>query len=468
METVVPREKLKELMEKNGDSLYQDRDRCEGLLKDYCAGHRREISAIVGALEERVPLELRSSWQTAMTPEAMRARLVQRLEDNRGLAPEIANYAVDTWSYALGVGLGRTSDRVQDVTPIAAPNGFVTGASAAERAAADRPAGSIPGSTSGSNPTIQPPVAAAAASTPLGGLSNQNKAVVGGAVLVVAAAVAFALLHHPKPTPPINNNPPGQSGQNPTNPQQSGSNGQTGQNGQNPTPPGQDGQNQGGQSQGGSQGGNQGGQSAGGNGQNVVPAGQSGQSGANSAVNHGNGGSYQQTNSPATITAGTSVVIRLDTDFNSDNATVGEVISASVATPLTSDGNVVVQRGSTAQVKVVRIDKSGKISGKSHVEFALVGLTAHGKPVHITGAVRDMDGPSQGARTAERTGIGTAAGAAIGALTGKLFHHAGTGALAGAGAGGATGALTSHPAPVKVSAETVLQFRLTKGIPTGP
>ena len=79
MATEIPREKLKELMEKNGDGLLQDRDRCEGLLKDYCGGHRREISAIVGALEERVPLELRSSWQTAMTPEAMRARLVQRL-----------------------------------------------------------------------------------------------------------------------------------------------------------------------------------------------------------------------------------------------------------------------------------------------------------------------------------------------------------------------------------------------------
>ena len=49
MATEVPREKLKELIEKNGDSLYQDRDRCEGLLKDYCGGHRREISAIVGA-----------------------------------------------------------------------------------------------------------------------------------------------------------------------------------------------------------------------------------------------------------------------------------------------------------------------------------------------------------------------------------------------------------------------------------
>jgi hypothetical protein len=34
MATEAPREKLKELMEKNGDGLLQDRDRCEGLLKD--------------------------------------------------------------------------------------------------------------------------------------------------------------------------------------------------------------------------------------------------------------------------------------------------------------------------------------------------------------------------------------------------------------------------------------------------
>ena len=42
MAAEVPREKLKELIEKNGDGLFQDRDRCEGLLKDYCGGYRRE------------------------------------------------------------------------------------------------------------------------------------------------------------------------------------------------------------------------------------------------------------------------------------------------------------------------------------------------------------------------------------------------------------------------------------------
>jgi hypothetical protein len=433
METAVPREKLKELMEKNGDGLLQDRDRCEGLLKDYCGGHRREISAIVGALEERVPLELKSSWQTAMTPEAMRARLVQRLEDNRGLAPEIANYAVDTWSYALGVGLGRSSDRVQDVAPIPTQNGFAAPPSAEERAAADRPAGSsIPSAVA-----VQPVVARTGA---MGGLSNQNKAVVGGVGLLAAAAVAFALLHHPQPSSPPNVNPPVQNGQNPASPAP-GPNGQTGQNGQNPAPQAQDGQNK--------------------------AAVQNGLSGNDSGANHGNGANSQQVNSSSGMAAGTPVVVRLDSDFNSDNATVGEMLPATVVSPVTSEGNVVVQRGASAQVKVVQIDKSGKMSGKSRVQFALVALTAHGKLMHVSGSSKEVDGPSQGARTAERTGIGAAAGAAVGALAGHLFHHAGTGAAAGAGAGGATGAFTSHPAPVKVSAETVLQFRLTKGIPTG-
>ncbi len=423
MATEMPREKLKELVEKNGDSLLQDRDRCEGLLKDYCGGHRREISALVGALEERVPLELRSSWQTAMTPEAMRARLVQRLEDNRGLAPEIANYAVDTWSYALGVGLGRSSDRVQDVPVVGVGNGFASGASAAERAAADRPAGSVPAAG-----TVVPSAGTS------GGLSNQNKAIVGGVGLLAVAAMAFALLHHPQPavpTPPVVN-PPAQGDQH----------------GQVPTPPPpiQDGQNK--------------------DGQGKTQA-QDGQSGNNTVADHSGGSGSQQAKSSPAISAPTSVVVRLDTDFNSDNATVGELLSATVVTPLTSGGNVVVQRGAPAQLKVVRIDKSGKISGKSEVELALVGLTTHGKLMRISGSSKQVDGPSQGVRTAERTGIGTAAGAAIGAITGHLFHHAGTGALAGAGAGGATGAITSHPAPVKVSAETVLQFRLPRGIPSG-
>src|ERR1700760_4437522 len=101
----IAREKLKELITRDGEALLQDPDRCEGLLKDHIGSQRREISALIGAMEERIPNELKSSWQAAMTPEAMRARLEQRLQDHRGLAPEVAAWAVDTWSYALGVPL---------------------------------------------------------------------------------------------------------------------------------------------------------------------------------------------------------------------------------------------------------------------------------------------------------------------------------------------------------------------------
>jgi hypothetical protein len=343
MATEAPREKLKELIEKNGDSLIQDRDRCEGLLKDYCGGYRREISAIVGAIEERVPLELKSSWQTAMTPEAMRARLVQRLEDNRGLAPEIANYAVDTWSYALGVGLGRSSERVHGV-PVSHVNGSVGGGLAAEQAVAAAPA--------------VPPVVVKT------GMSNQNKAVVGGVGLLAVATIAFALLHHPAPATPsggISQAPHGQTPQNPPpaapvvqNPQPAQAN-----------PPSASG------------------------GQNLQP--------------QGNAEGSQPTKLPS-IALGALVTVRLDSDFTSDNSTVGELLPATVVTPLTSEGNVVVQPGSKAQLKVVKLDKSGKISGQSYVKFALVRLTAHGKLIRISGSSKDFDGPPQGVKTAERKG----------------------------------------------------------------
>lgn len=106
------REKLREIVNRHGEEILRDRNRCESLLKDHCAGCRLETSALMGAHEERVPLELTSSWQSAMTPEAMRARLVQRLHDHRGLTPQVADWAVDAWSYALGVNLGRISDPV--------------------------------------------------------------------------------------------------------------------------------------------------------------------------------------------------------------------------------------------------------------------------------------------------------------------------------------------------------------------
>ncbi len=194
-----PREMLKEIVSRTGEEILRDSDRCESLLKDHCGPHRKEIAALVGALEERVPLELKSSWQSAMTPEAMRSRLVQRMQDNRGLAPDLADWAVDTWSYALGVGLGRRSDRLASIVvpephpvPVADTNSQVVWGAAAQNA-----------------PVAEhvEPQAPQAKASPTGHQGSSQK-VIGAVAAAVALYFAYTHFHQPQP---IHDCPAGQT-----------------------------------------------------------------------------------------------------------------------------------------------------------------------------------------------------------------------------------------------------------------
>ena len=54
----LPRQKLRELIAHHGKSLSQDARRCKGLLSDYCAAYRREVSVLTMAIEEHVPADL--------------------------------------------------------------------------------------------------------------------------------------------------------------------------------------------------------------------------------------------------------------------------------------------------------------------------------------------------------------------------------------------------------------------------
>jgi hypothetical protein len=399
----IPREKLKELVEKNGESLIQDPDRCEGLLKDHCGSHRREISALVGALEERIPLELKSSWQSAMTPEAMRARLVQRLEENRGLAPDVANWAVDAWSYALGVGLGRRSDRVVDPTSVDDQTGKGgstwgaggTGPSVEERVASDRPGGAS-GGKGFSVAQMSPP----------------KKAGFGAVAVLVLGVGAYALMHHPTPTPPAPAPAP------------------------NPAP---------------------------------APVNPSPKTDPKGPAGVGDGGTVDNRpqvhdaphESPKFLPAGTVVSVRVDRAINSDEMNVGDTVDATVSTPVTVDGNVIVSTGAQAKLKVMAVDHTTKDGGAEHLQLELVELSTEQGRVQVNGVPHQFDGPTFHAEQAKRGGIGAAAGAVGGFVVGKMFHHGGAGAAAGAGGGAVAGVVTAKPQPVKVAAETPIHFRLS-------
>jgi F-box protein 11 len=97
-----PRQKLRELVARHGQTVVGDARRCEGLLKDYAGEYRREVSVLVSALEEQVPQDMLGA--PADTPrEVLLARMTRRLSDNRALSEPAAAWSVNSWALALGL-----------------------------------------------------------------------------------------------------------------------------------------------------------------------------------------------------------------------------------------------------------------------------------------------------------------------------------------------------------------------------
>ncbi len=98
----LPRQKLCQIIKIYGKDVCSDHKRIRGLLNDFCSGNYPEINFLLTALEEQVYTELVASSK-AVPYEMLSARLVKRLYTNRGMAEEIAHWAVDSWALALGL-----------------------------------------------------------------------------------------------------------------------------------------------------------------------------------------------------------------------------------------------------------------------------------------------------------------------------------------------------------------------------
>ncbi|HEX8421889.1 MAG TPA: right-handed parallel beta-helix repeat-containing protein [Pyrinomonadaceae bacterium] len=99
----LPRQKLLEIISRHGREIINAPRRCEGLMRDNFPAHRREISVLTAALEERIPAELLAA-ATGRTPRpALLARLAARLHDDVAMEAQAARWTVHTWALALGV-----------------------------------------------------------------------------------------------------------------------------------------------------------------------------------------------------------------------------------------------------------------------------------------------------------------------------------------------------------------------------
>lgn len=398
-----PREKLKEILSKNGESLLEDPGRCEGLLRDHCGPHRREISALVNAMQERVPVELKGSWQTAMTPEAMRARLVQRLEDQRGLAPDVANWAVDAWSYALGVDLGRKSDPIKklDGGMDLIDNDKLDGKRLSDRTSDNN--FNKGGQGNQNNQNNQNNVVPA---------NNNNKKTGWIIAAVVLVAIAGYAWHIHQPVPPS----PQPCSANSTDPScQQGPGGPGG-------PAHADNKNS--------------------NDDNVSPA--------QAAVN-------------SIAKADVPVRVQLPQTLDSQHSVVGQEIQGTIASAVMVNGEEVIPAGSTAVVRVTHADNAGHFKGLPVLSVALVSVNIKGTRTSVHSSYFSARGKSRGKNTAVKTGVG----AGVGAIIGGIFGHGKGAAIgAGAGAGTALGYQGMTQAdPAVIPAESVLSFRL-KASPT--
>ena len=166
------------------------------------------------------------------------------------------------------------------------------------------------------------------------------------------------------------------------------------------------------------------------------------------------------------VPAGTKVPVRTEDTIDSANAAVGQTYPAEVADDvLDADGNVVIPRGSNAQIIIRSASKGGHIHGTSDLVLDLQSISVEGQQYMIsTNDVQETGRHGVGAnkRTAEMTGGGAALGAIIGAIAGG-----GKGAAIGAGAGAGGGALTqilTKGGSIKVPVETVLTFQLDKPV----
>ncbi|HKW33573.1 MAG TPA: hypothetical protein VJN92_11250 [Candidatus Acidoferrum sp.] len=166
------------------------------------------------------------------------------------------------------------------------------------------------------------------------------------------------------------------------------------------------------------------------------------------------------------VPAGTKVPVRTEDTIDSAKSAEGQTYAAEVADDVVdADGNVVIPRGSNAQIVIRSASQGGKIRGASDLVLDLQSISVEGQEYLVsTTDVQETGRHGIGAnkRTAAMTGGGAALGAIIGAIAGG-----GKGAAIGAGAGAGGGALTqilTKGGSIKVPSETVLTFQLDKPV----
>jgi hypothetical protein len=167
-----------------------------------------------------------------------------------------------------------------------------------------------------------------------------------------------------------------------------------------------------------------------------------------------------------TIPSGTTLAIRLVDEIDSETTQPGQTFKATLDSPLSVDGDVVVPAGYDVQGHIIDVKSAGKFAGKSELVLQLDRIMVGGKSYNIQTDQYRREGSSRGKNTAEKVGAGAAIGAIIGGIAGG-GKGAAIGAAAGGGVGGGVQAATKGQ-QIKLPTETVLNFTLQSSVNVTP
>jgi len=160
-----------------------------------------------------------------------------------------------------------------------------------------------------------------------------------------------------------------------------------------------------------------------------------------------------------TLPAGTVLTVRLASAVGSKTSNTGDRFNATIATPIESDGKVVLPKGAEVLGKVVEAVPQGRFKGGAVLSLALESVTISGDAHDIKTNSVSRYQKGKGKRTAAMIGGGAGGGALIGGLAGG-GKGALIGALLGGGAGTAGAAYTGEK-EIVMPAESTLSFKLT-------
>jgi len=164
--------------------------------------------------------------------------------------------------------------------------------------------------------------------------------------------------------------------------------------------------------------------------------------------------------SELTVPAGTAIHVRLNQSLATNQNSSGETFAATLASPVTVNGETVIPVGAPVTGVVVNSKPSGRLKGHAYMTLALSSVEVQGSDYDLHTSTVGRQSGDHKKRNIALIGGGGGGGLLIGALAGG-----GKGALiggpVGAGAGLAVAALTGKK-QVHIPAETGMTFRLTQ------